>query len=263
MVQVYRVRVWTGHLLIAMVVVGGTVLNALIIGKYDCKVGVLAVENTELVDKYFSKPWTKLFAVGLGVWFAWVYCEILKYRSLGGRTETSANCERKEKYPTLHWLHRAPLTSNAIFFLGLFIFLFDLLIGHPAIAAPYAWTTLQNQLYFSICRFSFTFAFILMLLPVFLGHKPIFQHAVSTPFILACAKTTYFVALAHPIIIALLYNTGQKGMFVKLPVVLYLGLGNVACETVIGVAAWLMLEYPVARVFKGWGCLGLRDCRGK
>ena len=65
-----------------IVIIGGLYLNAYIIGKYDCKVGVLAVENANLVDRYFSKPWTKLFAVGLGVSLSWVYSLILEYRDL-------------------------------------------------------------------------------------------------------------------------------------------------------------------------------------
>ena len=137
-----------------------------------------------------------------------------------------------------------------MFFTGLFVFCFDLLIGHPAIAAPYAWSTLQNQLYFSLCRLSFTAAFPLLLLPVFLGHKSILLSALTCSQILACAKVTYIVALTHPIIIAFLYNTGQRGMFVDLAVVLYLGLGNVFCETVIGVVAWLLVEYPINKLIK-------------
>ena len=90
----------------------------------------------------------------------------------------------------------------------------------------------------------------MLLLPVFLGHKSIIQHALSSRVILACAKVTYFVALAHPIIIALLYNRGQHGMFVKLPVVLYLGLGNVFCETIFGLFSWIFLEYPIGRIIR-------------
>ena len=49
------------------------IINACIIGYYEIKVGVLALENMELVDKYFSKPWTKLFAVAIGISLAHLY----------------------------------------------------------------------------------------------------------------------------------------------------------------------------------------------
>lgn len=39
-------------------------------------------------------------------------------------------------------------------------------------------------------------------------------------------------------------------MFVKLPVVLYLGMGNVACETMFGLIAWIFVEYPLSRIFR-------------
>lgn len=166
----------------------------------NCKVGVLAVENFVLVDVYFSKPWTKLFAVGLGVAFAYLYSQILEYRELATSVDKSLS------FPKIDMLHKRALLSHLMFFVGLTIFIFDLLIGHPAIAAPYEWSKTQNILYFTLCRFSFTFAFVLLLLPVFLGHKTILQHALSHPVFLAAAKVVFFVALTHPIIIALLYN---------------------------------------------------------
>lgn len=58
------------------------ITNAYIIGFYKLKVGMLAVENIQLVDKYFSKPWTKLFAVVIGVCLAHLYHQILEYRDL-------------------------------------------------------------------------------------------------------------------------------------------------------------------------------------
>jgi uncharacterized metal-binding protein len=61
-------------------VIASMIINACIIGYYELKVGVLAVENMNLVDKYFSKPWTKLFAVAIGISLADLYHKILEYR---------------------------------------------------------------------------------------------------------------------------------------------------------------------------------------
>jgi len=50
--------------------------------KYELKAGFFAVENYDLVDRIFSKPWTKVGATALGVWLAHTYHEILEYRQL-------------------------------------------------------------------------------------------------------------------------------------------------------------------------------------
>lgn len=56
-----------------ILVIVSMIINAAIINAYKLKVGVLAVENMDLVDKYFSKPWTKLFAVAIGISLAHFY----------------------------------------------------------------------------------------------------------------------------------------------------------------------------------------------
>lgn len=55
--------------------------------KYHMKVGVVAVENMDLLDKFFSKPWTKLGAVALGVIFARFYMKLLRYRRQPSREQ--------------------------------------------------------------------------------------------------------------------------------------------------------------------------------
>ena len=73
-------------------------LNMFIVHKYDLKVGVFAIENYSLLDKVFSKPWTKLFALAIGVAFANLYMQILSYRKHNPE-------EKKLLFPTLHFLH--------------------------------------------------------------------------------------------------------------------------------------------------------------
>ena len=57
-------------------------INASIMLKYDLRAGFFAIENYELVDKIFSKPWTKLAPLASGVWLAHVYMAILEYRKM-------------------------------------------------------------------------------------------------------------------------------------------------------------------------------------
>ena len=34
-------------------------------------------------------------------------------------------------------------------------------------------------------------------------------------------------------------------MHVELPVVMYLGLGNVVCEVILGIISYILIEYPL------------------
>ena len=152
-----------------MLVIISMIINAVIINAYQLKVGVLAVENMDLVDKYFSKPWTKLFAVAIGISLAHFYTKILEYRVL-----KIDDIEKKLQHPFLFKMHKSRLINEILFYLGVSIITFDLFIGHPAIADPYCWTNIQNMLYFSLCRCSFTIGIALTLIPVFCGHKSIY-----------------------------------------------------------------------------------------
>jgi len=49
---------------------------------YNCKAGFLAIENNYLMSVYMTKPWVRLFAVGTGVAFAYLYAQILEYRDV-------------------------------------------------------------------------------------------------------------------------------------------------------------------------------------
>ena len=83
-------------------------------------------------------------------------------------------------HPILSFMHKSRNINELIFFAGISIITFDLLIGHPAIADPYCWSNIQNILYFSICRCSFTLGIAMTLIPVFFGHKNIFKNIVGS-----------------------------------------------------------------------------------
>ena len=91
--------------------------------------------------------------------------------------------------------------------LGVITLAFDLIIAHPAIADPYKWSMVQNVLYWSLVRFSFTAAFPLITFPIFIGYGSIFKSFATSPLVLACAKAVFIVSLIFPMVISLYYNT--------------------------------------------------------
>lgn len=175
-------------------------VNGLIVWHYQIRVGTLVIENMQMVNKYFSKPWTKLFAVALGVSFAQFYMSLLRYRK-GTRAE-------KEDQKFLHWLHKSCWLSPLVFLIGWAGFVFCLLIGHRDIADPYNWTVTQCAAYFALVRPLFSICMLMTMFPVFLGHMPIYKAVLSSQALRVSAKSVFLIALTHPIVIAFLYNTG-------------------------------------------------------
>jgi len=51
-----------------------------LVKEYNLRAGYFAIENYDLMDKIFTKPWTKLGSTASGVWFAHLYHSILEYR---------------------------------------------------------------------------------------------------------------------------------------------------------------------------------------
>jgi hypothetical protein len=102
------------------------------------RAGFFAVENYNLLDKLFSKPWTFLHGVSLGVSMAYLYIQILNYR------KEPLESNKIKKFPQVHYLMNSPYLSYFSIILGNGLIVFNMLIGHPAIADPYSWTMLEN-----------------------------------------------------------------------------------------------------------------------
>lgn len=92
--------------------------------------------------------------------------------------------------------------------LGWIFILFGLQIAHPAIADPFVWTSVQNGIYMSIVRTSFNFAIVATIIPVMTGNAELYKAVLTGPVILSVAKGCFIIALIHPIVINLLYDTG-------------------------------------------------------
>lgn len=152
--------------------------------------------------------------------------------------------------------------NQALLSTGLGVILLMLLIGHPAIADPYAWANWQNMCYNSLGRCAFTVGVVMTFIPMLMGH---FNYGLdfvcSSNFrFIGCA--VYIVCVVHPIVIALLYNTSQDPMYISFPVVLYLGLGNVFCETIIGLLLYIVFEHPFRTIINVIGLRGYQEQNG-
>lgn len=88
-----------GDFLMFVTVCIGMGVNCYVIDHYQLRVGVFAAENVNLVDQYFTKPWTKVFATAIGVYSANLYMDILDYRKVYNEEF------KRESYPWIHYLH--------------------------------------------------------------------------------------------------------------------------------------------------------------
>ena len=133
-------------------------------------------------------------------------------------------------------------------FTGIFLVMFNLLIGHPAIADPYLWSTLENQLYMSVLRLTYIIALCFILIPMFTGKFNRGMYLMSSSNMRALGKITCINCIISPIVISLLYDTGQDAMYVSFNVVLFLGIGNVFCCTVFSLILLVMFEFPMRNI---------------
>jgi len=158
------------------------------------------------------------------------------------------NYRKGEDSPKIAYLHNNSWTCFVMLFMGIFLVMFNLLIGHPAIADPYLWSTLENQLYMSVLRLSYVIALCLILIPIFTGKFNLGMHLLSSSNMRALGKLTYVNVIIAPIVISLLYDTAQDPMYVSFNVVLFLGIGNAFCCTVFSLILLVLFEFPMRTI---------------
>ena len=116
----------------SLFVVSNLITNALIVDYYGLKVGVMSIENWNTVDKYMSKPWTKIFATCFGLILAQLYHNILEFRTLSEFDRT--------EYKFISWFQTNDLKVGMVFMICWCSLFAMLLCGFPAIDNTYLWS---------------------------------------------------------------------------------------------------------------------------
>lgn len=176
-------------------------LNAFLTVHNGFRVGGISLENYWVVDVFFSKPWTKLFAVAFGLTLCKFYHSILDYRQ--------ASNEERSEFAKIDKFVRLPKTFLAIYVFMWVVFVGCLYCAHTGISHPYSWSLAKNAAYYSLARAGFTFGIAMQLAVIFLGHVPIFTSGMQNPAVCALGKIPYSISLTYPIIIGFVYNTVQ------------------------------------------------------
>ena len=180
----------------------------------------------------------------MGIMAARIYMRILSFR------HQPEEEERKRRHPCIDKLHKSNLLSGIMFTLGFGLVLFNLLIGHSAIASPYSWTMTENALYFSLTRSTYVLGVWMILFTFFTGGFTLGKAFMGRPIFRVLGKLTMESALITPMMVQLIYSQLPGGLFVQFNKVLELGLGNVCCVMLASFMLYLMFEYPFRRLIE-------------
>jgi hypothetical protein len=216
----------------------GMCFNAWYVWESCMKPGLPHPPNINFYTEFFSKPWTRIDIVALGVVAARLYCDLLDYRECSPE-------QKWMKHPKIHKLHQNPKISRWLFLFGLALVFTDLIVGRPQKAAPW-----EKIAFFSLLRLAYCFGVLLTLLPMVLGHFNIGMRFMLSGHFKALGKLTLTVSLLHPVALALLFYTVNYSMHLTFIVITYLAFGIVVVSTVIGLLAFILFDYPMQQTLK-------------
>lgn len=166
-----------------------------VVFKYSLRAGPLAEENWYLFAYLIQKPWMKTGSFAVGIMFADLYMQLIKYRML--KTDE----ERKSTHPKLFRFINSNCLKNFVLLLSIGSIVFGLLIGHTAIASPYSWTMIENALYYTVVHTIYAAANIAIIFVIFCGGATFAKAFLSRPFFLALGKMCFVASLITPIMI--------------------------------------------------------------
>lgn len=219
-----------------------------IVLKYGLRAGPIAEENWYLFAYAVEKPWMKTGALAIGVMFADLYLQLLKYRAL------ASDEERQATYPKMHYFKTRLWLRKVILLVCLGVCVFTLLIGYSAINDPYLWSMTFNAFYYTGMHMMWVFANAIAIHFVLMGGLPSVSGFLSKPFFIASGKLCFVTALISPIMIQFIYSQLPEGLFLAMVGVNALGIGNIIFILFVGMIMYLLFEFPMRRMLE-WSVL--------
>jgi hypothetical protein len=113
---------------------------------------------------------------------------------------------------------------------------------------------LKNACYYTLVHLLYALCNILAIFLIFCGGFPIARAFLSRPFFIGLGKLTFVTALITPIMVQLIYSQLPEGLFIYFFGVQQLGIGNVICVMMAGLALYLLFEFPFRRLLQ-WSVL--------
>lgn len=182
-----------------LIIVLDSALVWAIIDANNLKAGPLGIESYYMQAYLTNKPYTHLNEHSIGVLFACMYYDLLKYRKLG--TEE----EKANSYPKLHfWVTRKWISTIGNFF-SLGLICLTLTAAQPAIKEPYLWSQVTNDVFLTFNKIGFLLGVFFLFWTMILGHFNWGLSIVKNPYMRTFGKQTFLCAIASPIVITYMY----------------------------------------------------------
>ena len=130
----------------------------------DIKVGFGNFPNEMIFAYLIEKPWNHIAAFATGVYFAHLYCRLLKYR------RCLTDMEKQSDYRIIDYSVKSLIPGTIMMIAGTAILITDLFCVKPELTDPGFWTALQTAFYFGMTRSTFALSAWLNLFPLFFSN---------------------------------------------------------------------------------------------
>jgi len=113
-IAVYRRNDLAGHIFAFFSTVVCVIGSLYTCNKYGLRAGTLAYENWNMFTFTLQKPWCHLTSMIIGVYGAWLYMELKKYRKVTDEVKA-------KEYPILHAFHKKAWLKMLLFTVGMLL----------------------------------------------------------------------------------------------------------------------------------------------
>mmetsp|Transcript_21271 Transcript_21271/g.15276 ORF Transcript_21271/g.15276 Transcript_21271/m.15276 type:complete len:207 (-) Transcript_21271:183-803(-) len=179
----------------------------------------------------------------MGVYFAYFYHEILKYRKLTDEDD-------KKKHKVIHSLYKKKWALNLMFVLGVILVFGMLMISHSAIAKPYSWSMSLNIIWFTFSRVIYCSGMFLIAAAIFMGGITLGKAFLRRPLPQIGGKLCLETCLLTAIILNWMYLNWPGSAYITLSEVFYIGAGCTVSSLLFGCALYVVLEFPSTRALQ-------------
>jgi hypothetical protein len=91
---------------------------------------------------------------------------------------------------------------------------------------------------------------MILLFTIFLGHFNSGLRTLKNTYFRAFGKLTFLAAITSPVIVNLMYCGKEDAIYLTNPTVMNIGAGNILCVALAAFPLFLLVEFPMQRLFE-------------
>lgn len=183
----YNVNNKVKTVILAIGFMAGVALNCYLVDVGEYTAGILSPYNFWVYSGFFNKPYTKIYAVFLGVGLGFLFDAKSRASEL-----TLQKIEAKS--------YRNWLIVILMWALGLFMLTYGATRNYHANLIPFIFTHMDNVLYIGLGRPLFCLGLIVLYLPLFFGYGNTMKTFLSSPGLRVISKMGYSCYFIAPVV---------------------------------------------------------------